>query len=168
MGKFRVVYTESQIRKRVLSIGKALSQDYKDVVLIGVLNGSFVFVSDLIRVMDIDCEVDFIKVKSYEDNKSTGKISLLGDLSLDIKNKHVVIVEDIIDSGKTITYIHSKISKLNPKSIEVASLLLNPNSNFNLNVKYVGFEDSFGFLIGYGLDYNQRLRGLTELFVEEE
>ena len=121
--------------------------------------------SDLIRQLNIDCEIDFIKISSYEGKKSTGNISMSKGLDLDIKNRSVIIVEDIIDSGKSINYLYDFISNLKPKDIAVISLLAKKNvSKLNFKIDFIGFEISSEFVVGYGLDYKQKLRNLNSIY----
>ena len=155
------------IARRVLEISNDISSSYenKNPILIGVLNGSFIFLSDLIRHLNIDCEIDFIKISSYEGKKSVGEINMTKGLDLDIKDRSVIIIEDIIDSGSSITYLHDYISNLKPKDIAVISLLAKKGiSKLNLKIDIIGFEISSEFVVGYGLDYNQKLRNLKSIY----
>ena len=155
------------IARRVLEISNDISSSYenKNPILIGVLNGSFIFLSDLIRHLNIDCEIDFIKISSYEGKKSVGEINMTKGLDLDIKDGSVIIIEDIIDSGSSITYLHDYISNLKPKDIAVISLLAKKGiSKLNLKIDIIGFEISSEFVVGYGLDYNQKLRNLKSIY----
>ena len=121
--------------------------------------------SDLIRDLNIDCEVDFIKISSYSGKKSIGEINMTKGLDLDIKNRSVIIIEDIIDSGKSINYLYDYISNLNPKDIAVISLLAKKSiSKLNFKIDFIGFEISSEFVVGYGLDYNQKLRNLKSIY----
>jgi len=159
--------SKEEIDSRVIEIASQISEKYKaePVIFIVVLNGSFIFASDLIRSTEIDCEVDFIKVASYNGKQSTGKIKFEKDLSSDISGKNVIIVEDIIDSGITINFIKEVIEKKNPKSLKIATLLLKPGvAKLNFEIDWVGFEISPEFVVGYGLDYNQKLRNLNAVY----
>ena len=159
--------SEQDISRRIKEISCGISRSYydKNPILIGILNGSFIFMSDLIRQLNIDCEIDFIKISSYEGKKSTGNIRMSKGLDLDIKNRSVIIVEDIIDSGKSINYLYDFISNLNPKDIAVISLLAKKNvSKLNFKIDFIGFEISSEFVVGYGLDYNQKLRNLKSIY----
>ena len=159
--------SEQDISRRIKEISCGISRSYydKNPILIGILNGSFIFMSDLIRQLNIDCEIDFIKISSYEGKKSTGNISMSKGLDLDIKNRSVIIVEDIIDSGKSINYLYDFISNLNPKDIAVISLLAKKNvSKLNFKIDFIGFEISSEFVVGYGLDYKQKLRNLNSIY----
>ncbi len=159
--------SKEEIDSRVIEIASQISEKYKaePVIFIVVLNGSFIFASDLIRSTEIDCEVDFIKVASYNGKQSTGKIKFEKDLSSDISGKNVIILEDIIDSGITINFIKEVIEKKNPKSLKIATLLLKPEvAKLNFEIDWVGFEISPEFVVGYGLDYNQKLRNLNAVY----
>ena len=159
--------SKEEIDSRVIEIASQISEKYKaePVIFIVVLNGSFIFASDLIRSTEIDCEVDFIKVASYNGKQSTGKIKFEKDLSSDISGKNVIIVEDIIDSGITINFIKEVIEKKNTQSLKIATLLLKPEvAKLNFEIDWVGFEISPEFVVGYGLDYNQKLRNLNAVY----
>ena len=155
------------ISRRVLEISNDISSLYKNKnpILIGILNGSFIFMSDLIRQLNIDCEIDFIKISSYKGKKSVGRINMTKGLDLDIKDRSVIIIEDIIDSGSSINYLYDYISNLNPRDIAVISLLAKKSiSKLNLKIDIIGFEISSEFVVGYGLDYNQKLRNLKSIY----
>ena len=159
--------SDKDITKRVKEISNEISSLYydKNPILIGVLNGSFIFMSDLVRQLNIDCEVDFIKISSYLGKKSVGKINMTKGLDLDIKNRSVIIIEDIIDSGNSIKYLYDYVGNLNPKNIAVISLLAKKSvSNLNFKIDFIGFEISSEFVVGYGLDYNQKLRNLKSIY----
>jgi len=159
--------SKEELDSRVLQIASEISENYKTepVLFIIVLNGSFIFASDLIRAMEIDCEVDFIKVASYTGDQSTGKIKFEKDLSSDISGKNVIIIEDIIDSGITINFLKQLIENKNPKSLKIATLLLKPEvAKLNFEIDWVGFEISPEFVVGYGLDYKQKLRNLNAVY----
>lgn len=166
------VISNQEIQKRVDEIAKNLSEKFKDEVpiLIGILNGSFIFLADLIRALDIDCEMDFIKLASYKGNKSTGTVRLLKDISADITGRHVVIVEDIIDSGLTIKFIKDRLEEAGPKSLTIITLLLKPDvANLEFPINIVGFEIAPEFVVGYGLDYDQKMRHLPAIYrIEKE
>ena len=148
-------------------ISLEISEKFHDTnpVIVSILNGAFVFTADIIREIDIDCEVDFIKISSYGGMNSTGEIKMSKDLSIDIKNRRVIIVEDIIDSGLSIKYLYEHIIKYKPKDITIVSLLAKTNNyKLNFNIDIIGFELSSEFVVGYGLDFNQRFRNLKSIF----
>ena len=159
--------SKENIAKRVSEISLQISEEFHDTnpVIISILNGSFIFTADIIRELDIDCEVDFIKISSYEGMNSTGSIKMSKDLSTDIKNRRVIIVEDIVDSGLSIKYLYEHIIKYKPKDITIVSLLAKTNNyKLNFNIDIIGFEISSEFVVGYGLDFNQRFRNLKSIF----
>lgn len=166
--KFIPMITADQIDERIKELGKEISEDYqgKLPIFIGVLNGSFMFLSDLLKEIKIHCEMDFMKLSSYGDEKiSSGNVRMLKELNADINERHIIIVEDIVDSGLSINYINSLLSEYNPASIKFISLLVKPNSiKFDIKIDYIGFEISDQFVIGYGLDYAQKYRNLKSIY----
>ena len=161
------VISDEDIQKRVNEIAINLSKKFKDEVpiLIGILNGSFIFMADLIRALDIDCEMDFIKLASYKGSHSTGTVRLLKDISAEITGRHVVIVEDIIDSGLTIKFIKDRMQDAAPASLMIVTLLLKPDvANLDFPIDIVGFEIAPDFVVGYGLDYEQKMRHLPAIY----
>lgn len=164
--------TEEQIIKRTRELAKQISEDYKDKVpvFIGVLNGAFLFLSDLIKNLSIDCEVDFFKLSSYGDEKiSSGKVKLIKELNCDVNGRDLIIVEDIVDSGLSIKFIEELISNFTPASMKVVSLLIKPNSlRYNVKIDYIGFEIPSKYVIGYGLDIAQKYRNLSSIYVLRE
>ncbi len=160
---------EDEIQKRIEELAEQISAEYKDriPVLIGVLNGSFIFISDLIRYMNIDCEIDFFKLSSYGDAKiSSGKVKLLKELNCDVNNRDIIIVEDIVDSGLSINYIEKLFSKNQPKTMRVVSLLVKAGSlKYDVKIDYIGFNIPDKFVLGYGLDYAQKYRNLRSIYV---
>ena len=161
------IIDEVSIQKRVKEIAIELTSKFKDKkpIFIGVLNGSFIFISDLVRNLSINCEIDFIKVSSYKGQDTTGTVRLLKDISADITNRDVVIVEDIIDSGLTIEFLVKRLKGASPKSISIVTLLLKPDiARLSLPIDIIGFEIAPDFVVGYGLDYDQDLRHLPEIY----
>jgi hypoxanthine phosphoribosyltransferase len=161
------IIDETAIQSRVKEIATELSNkfDNKKPIFIGVLNGSFIFISDLVRNLSINCEVDFIKVSSYKGQNTTGTVKLLKDISADITNRHVVIVEDIIDSGLTIEFLVKRLKGASPQSISIVTLLLKPDiAKLSLPIDIIGFEIAPDFVVGYGLDYNQDFRHLPAVY----
>ena len=164
---FKIFISKEDIAKRVREISSQISEKFRDSnpVIISVLNGAFIFTADIMRELDIDCEVDFIKVSSYEGMNSVGKIKMSKDLNTDIKNRRVIIVEDIIDSGLSIKYLYEHLKKYKPEDITIVSLLAKTNNyKLNFNIDIIGFEISSEFVVGYGLDFNQRFRNLNSIF----
>ena len=170
--KFVPYLTAEVIQKRVAELGKQLSEEYKSKlpIFIGVLNGSFMFMADLLKNISINCEMDFFKLSSYGDTKiSSGKVKLVKDLNADITDRHLIIVEDIVDSGLSIKYIEELIAEHKPASKKVASLLYKPDSlKYDVKIDYIGFEIPSKFVIGYGLDYAQKYRNLPSIYALSE
>lgn len=166
---FIPLLTEQQIQKRISELGRQLTNDYKGSVpvFIGVLNGSFLFMSDLIKCVELDCEIDFFKLSSYGDAKlSSGKVKMLKELNCDVDGRDIIIVEDIVDSGLSIKYIEELFEEKNPKSMKVISLLVKPDSlKYNVKIDYIGFDIPSQFVLGYGLDYAQKYRNLRSIYV---
>jgi hypoxanthine phosphoribosyltransferase len=166
--RFRIFLTEEQIQRRVKELAQQINNDYqgKVPIFIGVLNGAFIFFSDLIREITIDCEVDFFKLSSYGDAKiSSGNVKLLKDLNAEITGRDIIIVEDVIDSGLSIAFIKKLILRENPASVRVATLLLKKTvAKIDFPIEYVGFEIPPDFVIGYGLDYAQKVRNLRGIY----
>ncbi len=167
----KILVTQDDIRKRVAELGKEISKDYEGnkILLVGVLKGAFIFIADLIREIDLDCEVDFMAVSSYgAATKSSGVVRIIKDLDAEIEDKHVLIVEDIVDSGLTLTYLRKNLQARNPASLEVCSMFVKEGQiKTNQRVKYKGFELPSEFVIGYGLDIAESYRGLPYLTVLE-
>jgi len=162
--------SKDDINNRLKEMANQLSEKYCDEcpVIIGILNGSFVFMADLIRKIDFECEIDFMKVNSYVGKETSGKVQLEKDININIDNRRVIIVEDIIDSGLTMNYLHKHISAYNPKDITIVTLLSkNNNHTLNFNIDIVGFEITSEFVVGYGLDLDQRFRQLDSLYMLE-
>jgi hypoxanthine phosphoribosyltransferase len=165
--KRTLLISPEKIQKRVLELGKEISEKYtdKDPIFIGVLNGSFMFMADLLRSISIDCEMDFIKVRSYVGKKSSGTIQLIKDISADVTNRHVILVEDIIDSGHTIQFLMERVRSASPKSVSIATFLIKPDmAKIDFEVDFIGFEIPPEFVVGYGLDYDQKLRHLNGVY----
>lgn len=159
-----ILMTEEQIQERVRLLGAEISRDYagKDPVFVGVLKGSFMFMADLMRQVSVPCQVDFMAVSSYGAGTSTtGAVKINKDLSQDIEGRHVVIVEDILDSGVTLGYLTKYLQNRNPASIAIATLLDKPaRRKADVYAKYSGFEIPDAFVVGYGLDYAEKYRNL--------
>ena len=166
---FVPMLTEMEIKNRVKELAEQISNDYKGKlpIFIGVLNGAFVFMADLIKNLNIDCEIDFFKLSSYGDSKiSSGNVRMLKELNCDVNDRDVIIVEDIVDSGLSIKYIEEIFSQYSPKSMKVCSLLMKPDSlKYNVKIDYIGFKIPTKFVIGYGLDYAQKFRNLKTIYV---
>ncbi len=165
----QILITEEQIKQRVSELGKTLSADYagKTPLMLCILKGSSVFYTDLIRAMNIPLECDFIAVSSYGNKtKSSGEVRMIKDLDKSIEGRHVVIVEDIVDSGYTLTYLKKILASRGPASIKICSLLdKEDRREVPITPDYTGFSIPDYFVVGYGLDYNELYRNLPEIGV---
>ena len=168
----RVLVTQEEIAGRVRELGQALSRDYaeKDPLLLGVLKGAVVFLADLMRAVDIPLAADFIAVSSYGGNtRTSGVVKITADLSISIEERHVVIVEDIIDSGRTISYLKRNLETRHPASLRVMALLDKvERREVDVELGYVGFTIPNEFVVGYGLDYHGLYRNLPCIAALEE
>ncbi len=167
-----VLIDKAKIEARIKELAQEISRDYagKDLVIVGVLKGAFVMLADLVRKIDLPAQIDFIAVSSYgADTKSSGVVSIIKDLDLDIQGKHVLVVEDIVDTGLTLDYLMRSMRARQPASLEVCALLNKPEARkVDLEVKYCGFEIPHVFVVGYGLDYAEQYRQLPYVGILEE
>lgn len=167
--KYKILISEEQIERRVKELARQLSDDYRDKcpILIGVLNGAFIFLSDLIREMEIDCEVDFVKISSYGGGRvSMGQIKAKKQFDSHVDGRHVLIVEDIADSGRSIKFLEKMFEGTQPASLKFVSLLLKEgNAVVDFKLDYVGFTIPTQFVVGYGLDFDQRYRNLRDIYI---
>jgi hypoxanthine phosphoribosyltransferase len=159
-----ILVQPDDLRRKVADLGQAISRDYegRDLLLVGVLKGAVFFLSDLMREISVPCEVDFMAVASYGSaTDSSGVVRILKDLDASIEGRHVLIVEDIVDSGLTLQYLLRNLRARGPASVEVCALLTKPDRRkIELEARYVGFEIPDKFAIGYGLDHAERYRNL--------
>lgn len=158
-----VLLSEQQIAKRVTELGAAIAADYAGLtpVLVGVLKGVFIFIADLMRAIDIPFEIDFLAISSYGAQSWPGQVRLIKDLDIDITGRHVLFVEDMIDTGLTLNYLLCTLQERKPASLAVCALFNKPRRRlFALPLRYVGFEIPDRFIVGYGLDYRQLYRNL--------
>jgi hypoxanthine phosphoribosyltransferase len=164
--------SQEDLERRVRELGAEISRDYegKELFLVGVLKGAVFFLSDLMRAIDVPCEVDFMAVASYgSSTDSSGVVRILKDLDATIEGKDVLIVEDIIDSGLTLSYLLRTLRARDPRSLEVCALLTKPERRkVDLPIRYTGFEIPNRFVIGYGLDHAERYRNLPYVAVLQE
>ena len=170
--EFRVYLTHEEIQQRIKQIGQQLSKKFVDKkpIFIGVLNGSYIFLADLMRYVSIPCEVDFLKLSSYGDEKvSSGQVHDLKEIDADIKNRHVILVEDIIDTGLSMTYLVNKLKQFNPASLTVVTMLHKAEATeHDVQIDYVGFKIPNLFVLGYGLDYAQEGRNLAQVYIPSD
>lgn len=169
---FKTSIPEAEILKKVQVVADRLNKDYegKTPVFLAVLNGAFIFAADLMRMITVPSEISFVKYASYEGTSSTGSMKTLMGLNHDLAGRHVVIVEDIVDSGFTMAHMIEDLKKKNPASIEICSLLVKPgNLKVDLDINYAVMEIPNDFIVGYGLDYDQEGRNLRDIYtiVEE-
>jgi len=166
--EFEELISEKRIQKRVEEIGSEISKDFENKIpiIIGVLNGSFLFMADLVRNINIDYEVDFIKISSYGNStKSSGTVRLVKDISADITGRDLIIVEDIVDTGLSIEFLFNRLQEAKPNSISFVTCLKKPTKvDVDHLVNYVGFNIEDSFVIGYGLDLAQKFRGLSSIY----
>jgi hypoxanthine phosphoribosyltransferase len=167
-----ILLEEEILRTRVAELGEEISGDYegRDLLLVGVLKGAVFFMADLMRQLSIPCEIDFMAISSYgAATDSSGVVRILKDLDINIKERHVLVVEDIIDSGLTLSYLMRNLGAREPASLEVCSLLVKEGRRqSDVPVKYVGFEIPNRYVIGYGLDFAERYRNLPHVAVLSE
>jgi len=164
-----VLIASQEIEDKVREIGARITQDYRDEkpLLIGVLRGAVVVMSDLMRNIDLQCELDFMDISSYgSGTSSSGVVRILKDLEEDITDRHVLIVEDIIDTGLTVSYLMRSLRARKPASLEICALLSKPSRRrVELDVRYLGFEVPDEFVVGYGLDYAGAYRNLPDICI---
>ena len=163
-----VLISEAEIKARVAEIGRRISEDFrgKDPIFGGVLKGCFVFMADLMRYVDINCTMDFMAVSSYSGVSSTGAVKINKDLSEDVEGRHVILVEDILDSGATLCYLKGYLMNRRPASVTIATLMDKPSRRkADVYADYSCFEVPDAFVVGYGLDYNEHYRNLPYIGV---
>ncbi len=167
-----VLIDEDALQRRIAELGEEISADYagRNLLLIGVLKGAVFFMADLMRRVTVPCEIDFMAISSYGGQTDTsGVVRILKDLDMNIKGRHVLVVEDIIDSGLTLSYLMRNLRSREPGSLEICALMTKPSRReIDVPVRYVGFEIPNRFVIGYGLDYAERYRNLRYVGVLNE
>lgn len=170
--QFRRYLRAETIQSRVAEMGANIDRDYADTtpILVSVLNGAFMFTADLMRAIDIDCEIDFIKLSSYGAAKvSSGEVHELKSVDANLEGRDVIIVEDIVDTGLTMDFMKSRLQQHDPASLRVITLLHKPEATEpDLTLDYVGFQIPDLFVIGYGLDYGQLARNLPDIYILDE
>lgn len=169
---FKPYLSEDQLQERVKELGAQLTRDYEDKrpIFIGVLNGAYIFLSDLMRHVQMPCEVDFLKLSSYGDEKvSSGQVTSLKEIDADIKGRHVILVEDIVDTGLSMKYLLEQLGTKEPASLATVSLLHKKDAtHYDVQLDYVGFKIPTLFVLGYGLDYAQEGRNLAQIYILDE
>ena len=161
----RILLTEEQIKEKVAELGKILAEEYKDKnpVVVGVLKGVVIFYADMIRAMDIPCQMDFMCLSSYQGTQSTGRTHISKDLSCDIYGRHVLILEDIFDTGNSLEFITNHLKNKGAASLKICTLLDKPERRkpgVKVTRDYTGFQIPNEFVVGYGLDFNEKYRNL--------
>ena len=165
--EFDLYLKSDKLQEQVIALAKRINKDYKNrnPLFIPILNGAFMFASDLLKNIKLECQVSFIKVASYSEMESSGNVKQLIGVNEKIFGRDIIIIEDIIDSGKTMSELMDKFSELGPESIEVVSLFRKEKAKeYNLNVKYIGFDIPDDFIVGYGLDYEGFGRNLKDIY----
>ena len=165
--RFKTFISEDEIQQRVKAVADKINHDMegKKPLLLAVLNGSFVFAADLMRHITIPCEISFVKLASYEGTVSTGKVVEVMGLNEDITGRDIIIVEDIVDTGKTMERMLDTLGTRNPNSLHICTLLLKPEKlKIPLNIEYAAMEIPSDFIVGYGLDYDQEGRNLRDIY----
>ncbi|MBR3655113.1 MAG: hypoxanthine phosphoribosyltransferase [Elusimicrobia bacterium] len=168
MKKIKVLISSSKIKNKVNKIAQQINKDFKNkkLVVVSVLSGSVIFCSDLIRKLNVDFEIDFIRVASYKGKKSSGKIKFLCDVVEDIKDKDILLIEDICDSGRTLSYVKDLFMKRKANSVKICTFINKKVEKYKqIKIDYFGFEIKDEFVVGYGLDYDGKYRGLPYIGV---
>lgn len=168
---FKPLIESSEISRKVSELGEYITQDYqdKDLVIIGILKGGFIFLADLIRHIETNAEIDFIRVSSYKDSMKPGALEVIHDISARLKDRDVLLVEDLIDTGATLDFIRDKIISKEPSSLKICTLVKkNKASQIKIDIDYVGFEIEDEFIVGYGTDYAEQGRNLADIYVIED
>lgn len=167
----KVLISEEQLNKKIKELAGIITKEYKGsrVTFVGLLSGSVPFLAALIKHVDLDCEIDFMDVSSYRGMQSTGEVKILKDLARPIADRHVIIVEDIVDTGRTLKIVRSILENRSPKSLKIVTLLDKPEGRVtDVKVEYIGFKIPNEFVIGFGLDYDELYRNLPYIGVLRE
>lgn len=163
-----ILIREDDIKKRIKELGREINNDYKNKnpILVGVLKGAFVFLADLLRELTIPMEIDFLNISSYQGTKSSGVVRITQDLSINIEDRDIILIEDIVDTGRTIDYIINNMRARRPRSIAVCALLNKKSARvIDVPLAYIGFNIPHVFVVGYGLDYENKFRNLRYIGV---
>ncbi len=166
--ELKIILSPEKIKERVKGLGEQITTDYqqKDLVVIGILKGAFIFMADLVRNIDLPMKMDFVRLQSYgSSTESSGQISITKDVELSLKDKHVLVVEDIIDTGYTLKYLKEMLKLHDTASVRLCCLIdKKERRKVDIEADYVGFEIERGFLVGYGLDYDEQYRQLPGIY----
>lgn len=171
--ELNLLIPESKIKSRVDELGQAISKEYRDIdkplIVIGILNGSFIFMGDLVRAIDIDLEVDFMRIASYGDStSSSGTVRMIKDINADITGRHVLVIEDIVDTGLSMNFLKNRLEQAGTKSLKFATLLMKEHTEIDFDMDFIGFDIPDKFVVGYGLDLAQKLRNLKSIYYLEQ
>lgn len=160
----KILYTEKDIQKRAAELGAAITKDYEgeELILLCTLKGGIVWMADIMKNIDLDTKIDFVSASSYgSGTSSSGIVKITKDVEMDLYNKHVMIIEDIVDTGTTLKYLRDYLADRNPKSVKICTLLDKPSGRVaDIQADYIGFTVEDLFIVGYGLDYDQKYRNL--------
>ena len=168
---FKKYIDEADIQARIVELGKILTQEYqdKDPLFVGVLNGGFLFAADLFKQFEFECEITFVKLTSYKGMSSTGNVNEVIGLDMDVTGRHIIVLEDIIDTGKTLYEFMPKLLRQGASSARLVSLLHKPDAlKFDVKIDYIGFSVPNKFLVGYGLDFDQKGRNYRDIYQLDE
>ena len=168
--KLNILIKSSEIEQKVHDLGKQITNDYKDknLLVVGILKGSFIFLADLVRSIDINTEIDFIRISSYKNEMTPGKVELVTNLGVPIKDRDVLLVEDLLDNGGTLNFIREKILSEQPASFKTCVLLNKKRTReFDIRIDYIGFEIDDKFVVGYGTDFAEEGRNLPDIYIVE-
>lgn len=164
---FKIYLEYAKIKARILELAAEIERDYvdKSPLFIAILNGSFIFAADLFKEIKVDCSISFVKLASYKGTTSTGNIINLIGLDEKIQDRHIIILEDIVDTGRTMTMLTEHLNNRNPASLNIITLLLKPGSmEFDIDIRYTGFEIGNDFIVGFGLDYDGLGRNYKDIY----
>ncbi len=169
--KLRQLISSSEISRRISELGAEITADYrhKDPVLVGILKGGFMFLSDLVRQIDFNTEIDFVRASSYKEGMEPGEIELIADVTTPLEGRHVLLIEDMLDTGVTLSFLKEVIDSKNPASVKICAFInKKERREVPIEADYVGFDIEDGFIVGYGTDWGEMGRNLPGIYVVEE